>query len=101
MIFSALCEVIRVSVTDRPAQSPEPQSRPGELYAEDRESDRNHDYGRTGRYQHDYADQQNRRAHYCDYQPTSRLISPIHNTLDQLTLRKSLILRRAIVALPP
>jgi len=63
MIFSALREVIRVSGTDRPAQSPEPQSRPGELYAEDRESNRNHNYCRTRRYQHDYADQQDRRAH--------------------------------------
>ena len=100
MIVSALREVIRVSVADRLAQSLEPQSRPGELYAQDRESDRNYDDGRTGRYQHDYADEQDRRAHYCDYQPASRFIRPIHNTLDQLTLRKSLILRRAIVALP-
>lgn len=100
MIFSALCPVIRVPVADRPAQALEPQACPGELYAQDRESDRNHDNGRTWRYQHNDADEQNRRAHYRDNQPASRFIRPIHNTLDQLTLRKSLILRCAIVALP-
>jgi len=100
MIFSALRKVIRVPFADRPAQALEPQSRPGELDAQDRESDRNHHNSRTGRYQHDDADEQNRRAHYRDNQPASRFVRPIHNPLDQLTLRKSLILRRAIVALP-
>ena len=100
MIFSAPCEVFRVSVADRLAQSLEPEARPREFYAQDRESDRNHDNGRTRRYQHDDADEQHRCAHDRDNQPASRFIRQIHKSLDQLTLRKSLILRCAIVAFP-
>ena len=100
MFCGAPRKVFRVSVADRLAQSLEPQARPGEFYAQDRESDRNHDNGRTGRYQHDNADEQNCCTHDRDNQPASRFIRPIHNSLDQLTLRKSLILRCAIVALP-
>ena len=100
MIFSPTCAVFRVSIADRLAQSLEPQARPGEFYAQDRESDRNHDDGRTGRYQHDDADEQHRRANDRDNQPACRFIRQMYNSVDQLTLRKSLLLRRAIVALP-
>ena len=100
MICSATCAVFRISAADRLAQSLEPQARPGEFYAQDREPDRNHDNGRTGRYQHDDADEQHRCAYDRDNQPASRFIRQMHNSLDQLTLRKPLILRRAIVALP-
>ena len=100
MIFSATCAVFRVFAADRLTQSLEPQTRPREFYAQYRESDRNHDNGRTGRYQHNDADEQHRCAYDRDSQPASRCIRQMHNSLDQLTLRKSLILRRAIVALP-
>ncbi len=100
MIFSPPCEVLRISVADRLAQSLEPQARPGKFYAQNREPDRNHYNGRTGRYQHDDANEQHRRANDRDSQPARRFVRQMHNSLDQLTLRKSLILRRAVVALP-
>lgn len=73
-------------------------ARPGKLDTKDGKANRDYDNGRSGRDEHDESDQQHGYANDSYHDAACNLVREMDDVSDQLSLPKSLILRRSIVA---
>lgn len=76
-------QIVRIAMTDRFSQSPQPVARPGKFDAENRKPDRDHDDSRPRRHDHQESNQENRGADDADGDAARGFVREMNRSLDQ------------------